>query len=579
MKWFYLLPRFTLIAIIWFFFAFAFDPLVRMGVVRMGQSVTGTEVDVSSLQTGFFPPSIKTGPVRIASHSDSKRNLVAFDQIEMKLSGKPLMYRNLIVEEATVSGMEFDSPRSAFDQQSENSTDEQSSSFSIDSQQFRQASKDLSKSWLSVLQKSAVEQLDPNRLETVRVSKTVQQEWKQRFTQYESRLQQVRLEVDSVQDKVKTAAGKTIDKIKTYAQSAERVDQLVREGQQIRQELKSLPQIAQQDYKRIEQAKEHDLANIDQLVESVSPDPQKILHALIGEELSEQLDQIFGWSNMMLQTVKTLRDEQEPERIQGEWINFRRDTDLPKILFKKIRLTGAARVNLKKYPFVGTIKDLSYSPSTYHKPILLQAQIKAEADIKFAGELKYYEDTPAHDFVVLFNLPHQKKITIENSDQLSLDLIADHTECKSELSFREDHFQCRLEFNQTPVRFQLSTSQKEYQSMARLLSQTLTSIESISATVHCSGSYERPEWRVESELGEQIAHGLKLAFQGEISRQKLKMSQQIEQLANQEREKLIQKLNSQYSEVLAHLEEEEAKVQAVIQKVSNRPLDLRRLLR
>jgi len=579
MKWNYLLPRFTIAAIIWVFFACAFDPLVRMGVVRMGQSLTGTEVDVVSLQTGFFPPSFKTGPVSITSHSNNKRNLVSFDQIEMKLSGKPLMYRNLIVEEATVSGMEFDTPRATAGHVSENTSDQPATGFTFDASQFRQASQELGKSWLSVLTSSAAEQLDPNRLETVRVSKVIGQEWKQRFAQYETRLQQVRLEVDSVQSTVKTAEGKTIDKIKTYAQSAERVDQLVREGKLIRNELSSLPQIAQQDYQRIEQAKKQDLANLDQLVDSVSPDPQKILHAFIGEELSRQLEQVFGWSNIMLQTVKTLRDEQEPERIQGEWIDFRRDTGLPDILFKKIRLTGAARVDQQKYPFVGLIKDLSSSPATYRQPIMLQAQVEAEADIRFAGDLKFYQANPTHDFVVLFKLPHQKKITLENSEQLSLDLIANQTECRSQLSFREHDFECRLEFSQTPVHFQLSTSQSEYQSMAGILSQTLASIDSISATLHCSGSYERPEWRMESELGEQIARGLNLAFQAEFTRQKQKLSQQIEQLASQEREQLVQKLNSQYSEVIARLEQEESKVQAVIQKVSNQPLDIRKLLR
>lgn len=579
MKWNYLLPRFALAAILWFFFAFAFDPLIRMGLVKAGKSLTGMEVDVLSLQTGFFPPSIKTGQIKIASHSDDKRNLVTFDQVEMKLSGKPLMYRNLIVEEATVSGMEFDTLRSKTVEDSQEILEKQDSGFDRSSYRFRQTSKELGSSWLNVFKKSAAAQLDPKRLETVRVSKEIQQEWEQRFTQYDARLQQVRLEVDSVQNKVKTAAGKTIDKIKTYAKSADRVDQLVKTGQQIRNDLKTLPQIAQHDYRRIEQAKERDLANINQLVESVSPDPQKILHALIGEELSQQLEQVFGWSSKMLQAVKTVRDQQEPERIQGEWIDFRRNANLPGVLFKKIRLTGTARVDKQKFPFVGIVKDLSSSPSQYQKPIVLQAQVKAESDLKFVGDLKFYEDNPTHDFVVLFKRPHQKKITIENSERLSLELIADVTECKSKLSFREQDFQCRIEFNQTPVGFQLSTSQAEYQSIARVLTQSLAGIDSISATLYCSGSYERPEWKVESELGEKIADGLNIAFQAEILRQKQKVAQQIEQLASQEREKLIQKLNTQYSEVLAILEKEEAKVNAVIQKVSNRPLDIRRLLR
>lgn len=578
MKWNYLLPRFALAGILWVFFAFAFDPLVRTGLIELGESLTGTKVEMVSLQTGFFPPSIKTGPIAIASRKD-KSYLATFDQVEMKLSGKPLLHRNLIVEEVTISGMEFDTPRTATDELSENGMDQPGTGFTLDSRRFREKSRELGKSWLSILKDSAAEQLDPNRLQTVRVSKTIQQEWKQRFDQYETRLQQVKLEIDSVENKVKTADGKTIDKIKTYAESAERVDLLVREGKQIRSELNALPQIAQQDYLRIERAKEQDLANLDQLVDSVSPDPQKILHALIGEELSQQLEQVSGWSGMVFETVKALRDEQEPERMQGEWIDFRRDTELPKILFKKIRLSGNARVDQQKYPFVGLIKELSSSPSMYRQPIQLQAQVEAEAEIKFAGDLKFYEADPTHEFVVLFHFPHQKKIRIEDSDKLSLALIADQTECKSYVTLREHDFQCRLEFNQSPVRFEVSTSGTGNQMMAGIVQQTLASIDHITATLHCSGSYERPEVRLESELGEKVAQSLKLAFQSQLVKQKQDLAQQIEHLAGQEREQLVQKLNRQYSEVIAHLEQEESKVQAVIQKVSNRPLDIRRLLR
>lgn len=579
MNWNYLLPRFALAAIVWFFFAFAFDPMIRNGLVSMGQTVTGAKVELSHLQTGFFPPSFKAGPINVASRSNKKRNLVSIDQIEMKLAGKPLLHRNFIVEEAVVSGIEFDVPRSTSGQISENSSQKQKTGFQFDTQPFRQKSKELGKSWLMSLTDSAKEQLDPDRLETVRVSKTVQLEWKQRFAQYETRLEQIKHEIDSVQNTVKTAEGKTINKIKTYAQSAERVDQLIRDGKQIRSEMKSLPQIAQQDYRRIEEAKERDLAQIDQILESISPDPQNILHAVIGEELSQQLEQVFGWSKTVFQTVSTLQDEREPERIQGEWIDFRRNSHLPGLLFQKVRLSGKARVNKQKYPFTGIIKELSSSPAQYQKPIAIQAQVDAETQIKLAGELKYYEDSPTHDLIVLLTLPHQKKLTLENSDDFSLDLIADHTECKTKITFRENDFQCRLELNQTPARFQFSAPENGEKELAGILTRALSSVDSISATLICSGPYAKPKFTVESELGQQIAQGLNLAFEAEFVRHKQAMTVKIEQLASQQREKLIQQLNGQYSEIIARLNEQESKVQAVIQKVSNRPLNIRRLLR
>lgn len=578
MNWNYLLPRFVLATIVWIFFAFAFDPMVRTGVVEMGQSLTGTRIDVLRLQTGFFPPSIKAGPIAISSCSD-KKHIVGFDEIEMKLSGKPLLHRNLIVDVASISGMEFDTPCDVDDEKEQKLWSKSKPGINLDTRRFREKSRELGKSWLSILKDSAAEQLDPNRLETVRVSKTIQQEWKQRFAQYETRLEQVKLEIDSVENQVKTADGKTIEKIRTYAKSAERVDLLVREGKQIRDELNSLPQIAQQDYLRIERAKEQDLANLDQLVDSVSPDPEKILHAILGDELSRQLEEVTGWSGTIFKTIHALRDEQEPERMQGEWVDFRSDTDVPSVLFKEIRLSGKARMNQQKYPFVGLIKDLSSSPATYQRPIQLQARVEAEAELRVAGELKFYDAVPTHEFVVLFDLPQQKKIKLEDSETLSLDLIAERTECKTYLTLREDDFQCRVEFNQSPVRFEVATRKPGKEMLADVVQQSLASIETISATLHCSGSYEQPVVRLESDLGETIAQGFKLAFQSQLVAQKQNLARQIEQRAGLEREQLVQALNRQYSDVIAELEREESKVQAVIQKVSNRPLDIRSLLR
>lgn len=577
MKWGYLLPRLTLAALLWTFFAFAFDPLIRSGLVQLGRSLTGTQVEIYDLHTGFFPPSIKTGPVCIPSPKKDKSNLATFSEMELKLSGRPLLQRNLIVEEASISGIELNGPRAYSEDDFDSSGAD--SEFQLDLAPFRNKSKQLGRAWLDVLKQSAAEQLDPDRLETVRVSKQVQQEWKQRFASYETRVEQVKQEIDSVQNTVKTAEGKTLDKIRTYAQSAERADLLIKEGKQIRDELNGLPQIAQRDFQRIEQAKDQDLANLDQLMDSVSPDPQKILHALIGDELSAQLGQVFDWSNMIFQTVQLMRDEPEPERLQGEWIDFRPEGALPNVLFKQIHLSGTARANQQKYPFLAVVRNLSSTPQVFQQPIRLQAQLETEAEIKLAGELKFFREEPTHDFVVLFKLPRQKTIQLENSERLSLALTADQTECESHISFQEKQFACRVEFRQTPVHFQLATTRPEMAPLARLLEQALASIDSISATLEGGGSYAQPTWKIESETGKQVAYGLKMACQAELAHQKLELSRQIEQLAQNERDQLIEKLNQQYSGVIAELEAEESRVQEVIQKVSGRPLDIRKLLR
>lgn len=265
--------------------------------------------------------------------------------------------------------------------------------------------------------------------------------------------------------------------------------------------------------------------------------------------------------------------------MQGEWIDFRPADALPNVLFKQIKVSGNARVNQQKYPFQALVRELSSEPTAYRRPIQLQARVEAEGEVRLAGELKFYEQQPTHDFLVKFDLPKQKTIQLENSDKLSLTLIADQTECESRISFRENDFTCRVELKQTPVRFQFDSEQAGIKPLTQVVAQALSTIDSISATLEGSGSYSQPVWRLESETGEQIARGLKLACQAEIGRQKQALAQQIEQLAQQERDQLIEKLNRQYSEVIANLEKEETRVQSVIQKVSGRSLNIRSLLR
>ena len=69
MRWSYLIPRLMIVALIWAFFAFGFDPALRYGATETLQAVTGAKADVGEVVTEFFPPRVTVDSFALADRS------------------------------------------------------------------------------------------------------------------------------------------------------------------------------------------------------------------------------------------------------------------------------------------------------------------------------------------------------------------------------------------------------------------------------------------------------------------------------------------------------------------------------
>src|SRR3712207_5404485 len=97
MRWKYLLPRLVVMALLWAFFVYGFDPLLRRAIISTGQRVVGAKVDIGAVETTFFPPSLRLHEVAVASRSEPGTNLVAFDTFRLQLAGEPLLHGAVVV--------------------------------------------------------------------------------------------------------------------------------------------------------------------------------------------------------------------------------------------------------------------------------------------------------------------------------------------------------------------------------------------------------------------------------------------------------------------------------------------------
>ena len=111
MRWSYIIPRLSALLLLWLAVFFGFDPLLKWGLKKAGQSVAGAKVDIGRVKTKFFPPSINIVEVAVADKANPFTNIVEFNSLSFAMAGRPLLEKKVLVEKAALSGLQFSTPR------------------------------------------------------------------------------------------------------------------------------------------------------------------------------------------------------------------------------------------------------------------------------------------------------------------------------------------------------------------------------------------------------------------------------------------------------------------------------------
>jgi len=110
-RWSYLRPRLIVLAIVLGLFWFALDPLVRRGLVSLGQAVAGAKVEIGKVRTSVWRTEISLSDVQVADPGSPMENLFEARQVKLGLEGSSLLRRKLIVRDGVVSGIRLGTPR------------------------------------------------------------------------------------------------------------------------------------------------------------------------------------------------------------------------------------------------------------------------------------------------------------------------------------------------------------------------------------------------------------------------------------------------------------------------------------
>ncbi len=583
-RWNYLLPRAVLVLSCWLFFAFALDPLLHRTTVATAETVLQAKVDLVDLETGLFPPAVSLQQMQLANRNQPDRNLLQFDTLHARIAGTPLLHRRTIIEEATVTGVRWDTPREASGQL-EGSTPgdgpitfpELWPSLSLQAERW---GRDL---LLGALDE-ARDQLDPNLLESVRTADRVHREWDERFRAYEMRVRTLQLRVAALQEGVENVKGSAFEKLQAYQKTAAEVNELLAESQRLRKEFPGLIEQANADFREIDAARQRDEAAIREKLKLFQLNPQELTETLLGPEFVQRAQQVARYAAWAKQNLDAATDPPEAERMRGTDIDFSSQEPLPKFLVRRMHISGQMDLRGQPVPFAAEVTGITSEPRLHDQPMVIQLQAEGEAALKLEVVADHRSDQPAWKLELDYRNPQPAKFALGRRDQTGLQLVSGDSRWNATLELVGDDLRGAVVLRQNDVRLDRSAETPHASETARMLAETLAEtlagVKQVEASLQLTGTLQQPRWSLQSDLGRQLATGMNAMIAGEMKRRQEELTAGLNARLQEKTGTLQQMMNERYSGLIAGLDLNETNARGLVQRVAGgKSLGLGGLLR
>ena len=552
MRWSYVIPRMVIILVVWGFFAFGFDPLLRSSAVSTAQSVTGAKADVAGLTTGFFPPQLEISQVDLASRRHPGTNLVSFERLTLKLGGEALLHRNFVIEEASLTGVRFGTSRA--DNGQLELVEEEDPGPTIPpwlQDRLRQHGDE----WLDDITARTKEKLDPNTLETYRVGNELYTKWDKEFDETNLAIESAKLQYEQIRRNIEAAKDRRpFDQVEIWLQAVRDADSLAKRSQVLLTEFRTrIPRELQSDFGRLNQAQQNDREMIRHSVQLLKPDARRISESLLGDEMYLQLQQLLSWIELARDYQQELK---QPESVRHRGIDFEFPLThpTPRVLCRKMQISGELSQQGAIVPFSAVLTNVTSDPQLLGKPAELHVTTSGKTPVRVVVRHDATEDIPVTRLAFEFTDQSAKTLTAgrPHSHQLTAGLKGMHwsgglTMTEGQLN---GHVQIRSEFQQP----QLEIRHRLVAGLGDIVEHSLGEIEQVTARLRIAGKATAPTIDLESDLGDQISDSFSNAYAKFVPVVQEQLATEVNSYVEKQKKKFVDQYGGRFKGLLADQE-------------------------
>ncbi|MCM2266556.1 MAG: TIGR03545 family protein [Elusimicrobiales bacterium] len=376
MRWSYIAPRLVLLLLVWAFFFFAFDPLLKWGLVKGLEKAAGARAEIASVKTTLLPPSMAVREVSVGDANAEFSNLCEFSLLEFRMEGRPLLEKKIVVDKASLAGLKFGTPRKTSARLP--FVKEEESAFT---REMKASSRDFALDRAADVKSDAMAayKVDADSLESVRLARELEKKYeedykklfeKADFQRYQARMDALKADYEKARAETNFAK-----QAKDYAAAGKELKKLSADFKKDKAELETKLAEARAGMKAVEEARRKDTAAVMGRMKLPSLDKESLAKMLAGPAIAEKTQKGLKWLAIARRympqsaTAKTLARE----AARGRVVHFPREKSWPSFLIRELALSGELGLE-EPLEYAGRVEGITTQPKVYGRPLV--AEIK-----------------------------------------------------------------------------------------------------------------------------------------------------------------------------------------------------------
>lgn len=395
MRWSYIAPRLTLLVLLWAFFFFAFDPLLKWGMIKGLQKGAKAKAEIASLKTSFLHPSLKISGLAVGDAKEEYRNLVEFSELSFAAEGAPLLEKKLVVDSASLEGLRFGTARKTSGRLPFAKPEEPSPLV----EDLKKESGDfaLERASDAKAEAAADYKVDPAELGSVKLARQLEESYQKDYEAISARLDTKKYEAGIEALKARYEKAKSnknfARQAKDYADIGKEVKKLTSDFKKDKEETEAALARAKDSFKALEEARRKDMADVMAKMKLPSMDTQSIARILAGPVIAEKTAQAMKWMTLARRYMPAnTKGVLKNEAARGREVHFPKERSYPTVLVRKLSLTGELGTE-DPLEYSGTVEGLTTQPQVYGRPTTIEVKgakgarrLDFKASVDAAGE-------------------------------------------------------------------------------------------------------------------------------------------------------------------------------------------------
>jgi len=561
-RWRYIFPRVLMVAVILLVIRYGLPPLVRFVTVSSLESATGAKVDMASVDVGLFPPRIQYDQLQVANPGSKKslRNLFEAETVELAIDGAALLRKRLVIQEARISGLQFDSQRTT--------------SGHIEREPKSQASEpSMAMKWLAGWMTTTIDSANAQVEQLVESSETrrrgdqIRRRWKIEYETLAKRAADLEESIKVIQQ---TAKG-----IDNPLRDWQRIDATMTKAKSIQEELLSvrkaieaMPTQVQADILTMEKAKQADLNRARQALPLNLGEGDRLGPDLLVQSIRSQIATLREYMDTGREVSQWTVAKPEIRRCRGVTIDLENGNHAPSVMVRRCEVAGALRADGKQFQLTGILENLTNQSELLSDPMRARLRLEGEQTIRLDYKRDGSGDIVRESLTMHWPDIPSPSLRIGSSDAIDLNIRDGKTELWVQLTSRGQQIEGRLVSRRMGTRIDLEGPPKIAQTpMFTTLQKTFATVDRIEIDANFIGTWHDPEFAINTNLTDVLSSGVRDAATGQIAATRQKMESVVDRVYTEQVEQLQSWLTNQQDQAVELLAKADNTVQDLSRKL------------